>query len=305
MKESGIRLDKTVRRVYPFGSHWMKVNGFDLHYVDEGAGEPIVMVHGNPTWSFYFRHLISGLRCRYRVIAMDHIGCGLSEKPDPRRYDFRLKSRINDFNRFCLGLDLRQKITLVVHDWGGMIAIAHAVDHPERIGRLVILNTAAFLPPGNKKVPLRLRLIRNLRHFAGPAVLGANLFARAAVHMAARTTLSKPARKGLLAPYNSWKNRLATLKFVQDIPLSPGDPGYDIVFDTDRRLHLLSSIPTLILWGARDFVFDKDYFFEWRNRFPGATTCLLKNAGHYVLEDAPEEALNCLNAFLSTHPPGG
>jgi cis-3-alkyl-4-acyloxetan-2-one decarboxylase len=280
----------------------MHVNGFACHYVDEGAGEPIVMVHGNPTWSFYFRNLIAGLRCRHRVIALDHIGCGLSEKPDKTRYDYCLKTRIDDFGAFCKQLDLTQKLTLVVHDWGGMIAMAHAVKHPETIGRLVIMNTAAFLPPGNKPLPYRLQMIRNFRYFAGPAVLGLNLFARAAIHMAPWKKLTKPVKQGLLAPYNSWKNRIATLKFVQDIPLSPSDPGYDDVLETDRRLDRLSRIPMLILWGAHDFVFDLDYLRQWQNRFPHATVHVFKNAGHYLLEDAPDESLEKIKVFLSLHP---
>ncbi len=302
MKQRNAKLPSAAKPLYPFGAHRMQINGFACHYVDEGAGEPIVMVHGNPTWSFYFRELIKGLRSRYRVIAPDHIGCGFSEKPDDARYDYRLKTRIDDFGAFCARLNLTQKMTLVVHDWGGMIAMAHAVKHPETIGRIVIMNTAAFLPPENKPIPFRLKLIRNFRHFAGPAVLGFNLFARAAIHMAPRKKLSKPVKQGLLAPYNSWQNRIATLKFVQDIPLIPADPGYDEVLETDRRLHLLSDIPMLILWGAHDFVFDMDYLPQWQKRFPHATVHVFNNAGHYLLEDAPDEVLKKIKYFLITHP---
>jgi haloalkane dehalogenase len=179
------------------------------------------------------------------------------------------------------------------------------VKYPERVSRLVIMNTAAFPPPANKKLPFRLRMIREFRKFARPAVLGLNLFAHAAIYMAPQKKLSKTVRQGLLAPYNSWHNRIATLKFVQDIPLTPTDPGHDIVVETEGRLHLLSHIPMLILWGAHDFVFDMDYLRQWQNHYPSANVFVFQNAGHYLLEDVPDQALEKINIFLSTHPLSG
>jgi cis-3-alkyl-4-acyloxetan-2-one decarboxylase len=290
--------------LYPFESNYLDRNGLQYHYIDEGEGEPVLMVHGNPTWSFYFRRLIQGLSPGYRTIAVDHMGCGLSDKPDPDQYDFRLSSRIDDLDALVNHLDLDRPITLVVHDWGGMIAMAWAVRHPERIARIVVTNTAAFHPPGKKGLPLRLWLIRYLAPFAVPAVLGLNLFARGALFMAPRKRMSRMVRAGLVAPYNSWHNRMATLKFVQDIPMVPGDPGFDIVRKTDTGLHKLANIPMLICWGKHDFVFDMDYFNEWRRRFPNAETHLFENAGHYLLEDEPEVVLATVNDFFNRHPTG-
>lgn len=293
-----LNLPEAVRTLYPFESKWADINGFKYHYVDEGSGEPVVMIHGNPTWSFYFRELIKGLSRQYRTIAPDHIGCGLSDKPGTHEYDFRLNSRINDLDLFLQSLDLKQQLTLILHDWGGMIGMAYAVKHPDKIGRIVVLNTAAFLPPHDKPIPLRLKLIRSIRAFAGPAVLGLNLFARAAVYMAAAKKLPRPVKLGLLAPYNSWHNRLATLKFVQDIPLNPNDPSYATVKEAEQNLHLLSHIPMLILWGERDFVFDMDYLKEWRDRFPSADVHTFNDAGHYIVEDVPEKVLGHITLFL-------
>lgn len=295
-------LPSSARSLFPFTSRWTEVNGFKYHYVDEGEGEPVVMIHGNPTWSFYFRSLIKGLSPEYRTIAMDHVGCGLSEKPHRDAYDFKLASRVNDLEAFLRFLDLRRKATLILHDWGGMIGMAYAVERPETIARIVVMNTAAFLPPADKPIPWRLRLIRNFRPFAAPAVLGANLFARAAVIMAASKRLSAPVKQGLLAPYNAPRHRLATLKFVQDIPLGPEDPSYALVRRTEQRLHVLSRVPVLILWGERDWVFDRDYLDGWRRRFPRATVRAFKEAGHYLLEDAPAEALELITDFLEKHP---
>ena len=274
-KDISAKALKSLERLYPFASKTAMINGRRYHYVDEGNGDPVIMVHGNPTWSFYFRSLIAGLKDNFRAIAPDHIGCGLSEKPADGSYGFALKNRVADLEAFVAHLNLDKKITLVVHDWGGMIGMAWAVQYPEKIARIVVLNTAAFLPPEEKPIPLRLQLIRNLPWFGAPAVLGANLFARAAIYMAPKKRLTKDVKNGLLAPYNRPKNRLATLKFVQDIPLAKKDPSYALVRDTDGALNRLAGVPMMILWGERDFVFDMDYFHQWRNRFPPSIRHLL------------------------------
>jgi len=291
-----------IKPLYPFDSHYQDIRGFQYHYVDEGHGEPLVMVHGNPTWSFFFRSLIKGLSGNFRTLAPDHIGCGLSEKPDEKNYPYDLKSRVEDLDAFLDKLGLNQKLTFIVHDWGGMIAMAWATLHPEKIGRLVILNTSAFMPPGGKRIPLRLQVIRRIRPLAGPAVLGLNLFALGALVMGPKKKLAKDVKRGLIAPYNCRACRTATLKFVQDIPLKKSDPAYAIVRQTEQGLHRLENIPMLILWGAHDFVFDMDYFREWQRRFPNARCRVFSDAGHYILEDVPDKVLEHIRTFLIEHP---
>lgn len=291
------------RHLYPFESHYLDINGFKYHYIDEGSGEPVVMVHGNPTWSFYYRALIRDLREQYRAIAPDHIGCGLSDKPSSSHYRYTLQSRIDDLECLIERVTGPEKITLIVHDWGGMIGMAYAARHPEKIGRLIILNTAAFLPPDGKKIPLRLLIIRNSGPLAAVAVLGFNLFAFSALYMASRKGLSADVKRGLIAPYDSWHDRIATLKFVQDIPLTEKDPSYAIVQQTDEQLHVLSRLPMLICWGAHDFVFDSDYLAEWRRRFPAAEVHEFADAGHYVLEDVAHKIVPLVQDFLKRHSP--
>lgn len=291
-----------IKHLYPFRSNYTEIKGIKFHYIDEGSGNPVLMIHGNPTWSFYFRSLIKELSPDFRTIAPDHIGCGLSGKPEQSDYDYRLKSRIEDIGLFLRHLKLTGKINLILHDWGGMIGMAYAIENPQKIRSVVIMNSAAFLPPGGQtKIPLRLGIIRNIAPFANIAVLGFNLFAKGALYMASYKGLSKDAKTGLTAPYNSWRNRIATLRFVQDIPLVKNDPSYDTVKYVEDNLHRLADIPFLICWGMHDFVFTKNYLAEWQRRFPKAETHIFENAGHYVLEDEPEKISFIIKDFLNRH----
>ncbi len=286
------------RNLYPFSSNYMDIRGLKYHFVDEGSGEPIVMVHGNPTWSFYFRNLIKAFSPYYRTLAPDHIGCGLSEKPDETCYDFRLKSRVEDLELFLNCLELKGKLNLVLHDWGGIIGMTYAVRHPDRIGRIIILNTSAFFPPDGKTLPWQLKWIRNLSFLSRPAVQGFNLFALGALMMASKKRLSNAVKRGLVAPYNSWNNRLATLKFVQDIPLIPSDPSHEMVRYTQENLGRLREKQMLICWGMKDFVFDDDYLKKWCELFPDARVYRFYDAGHYVLEDVPDRIIEAIGKFF-------
>ncbi len=290
------------RHLYPFRSNRMDIGGFGCHYLDEGQGDSVVMLHGNPTWSFYFRHLVTTLSPDCRTIVPDHIGCGLSDKPPADRYPYCLARRVADFEVLLERLEIRDNISLIVHDWGGMIGLAWALRNRARLKRLVITNTSGFLPPGGKALPLRLKLIRNLSVLGAPAVIHGNLFARAALFMAPRKPLAPDVRRALIAPYDSPAHRVATLKFVQDIPLSPKDTSYALVQRVDHHLSTLASIPTLILWGMHDFVFDADYLAEWRRRFAQAEVHTFSDAGHYLLEDRPEACSALIRSFFKRHP---
>jgi haloalkane dehalogenase len=275
--------------------------GLRLAYRDEGQGEPIVMVHGNPTWSFYFRNLAAGLRDNYRVIVPDHIGCGLSDKPGDDRYEYTLESRARDLERLLDHLGITRDVTLVLHDWGGMIGMTWASWHPERVRRLVVLNTAAFLMPAGNRMPWQLRLVRDT--FLGPLLVrGLNLFSLGAVRSCVVNPLPPEVRAGYLAPYDSWANRIGVLRFVQDIPIRPGDRAYGLVRSVMDGLHRFRDLPLLICWGEKDFVFDEHFLAEWQRRFPGAQVHRFPQAGHFVLEDAGAEVLALVREFLSRHP---
>jgi haloalkane dehalogenase len=277
-------------------------DGLRLHYLDEGEGEPVVMVHGNPTWSFYYRNLVEAMNGSYRTIVPDHIGCGRSDKPDDSRYEYTLRSRVDDLEALLDHLGVDRGITLVLHDWGGMIGMAYAARHPERIARLVILNTGAFPLPRSKPFPWPLWICRDTRLGAW-LVRGHNAFGRIAARVCCRRkAMPRDLREAYIAPYDSWANRIATLRFVQDIPLREGDPGYDIVAGTADRLGAFAEVPMMIAWGLKDFVFDRHFLDEWTRRFPEAEVHRFEDCGHYILEDAGDEIIPMIRAFLAAHP---
>jgi pimeloyl-ACP methyl ester carboxylesterase len=287
--------------LYPFTGTYRNVNGFQLHALDEGRGETLIMLHGNPTWSFYFRDLVLGLRGTHRVIAPDHIGCGLSDKPDEQSYDYTLRRRVDDLAALIDQADVRGPITLLMHDWGGMIGMAYAARFPERIGRLILLNTAAFHLPKTKKLPRTLWLCRKTPlgdFFIRDTGLFNSLLARWAVCR----PMEQNVREGYLLPYRAVQDRTGILRFVQDIPLEPGDTSYDLVSEVQAKLPSFRQTPTLILWGDRDFVFDHHFLREWQKYLPAAEVHHFPNAGHYVLEDAGAEILPLIRDFLARHP---
>ena len=291
-----------VKSLYPFTGHYLERPGGKLHYLDNGAGAPIIMLHGNPTWSFYYRNLVLALRDSYRCIVPDHIGCGLSDKPPESDYDYSLKSRIDDLATLLDHLNLRENLTLVLHDWGGMIGMAYAARHPERIGRIIASNTGAFPLPSSKRLPWSLWLGRNTRLGAW-LILKWNAFCRLATRWAvARKPLPPDVKSMYLMPYDSPEHRVAVLKFVQTIPLRASDPGYDIVTGTAASLAAFRDVPTLLLWGMKDFVFDRRFLAEWQRHFPHAETHTWPDCGHYLLEDATEEVIMRVREFLTKHP---
>jgi haloalkane dehalogenase len=263
------------------------------HYVDEGphAGEATLFVHGNPTWSFAFRRAIRALSSERRCVAIDHVGCGLSDKPAD--FHYTLAEHVANLERLVLALDL-ERIHLVVHDWGGPIGLGFARRHPGRIARLTITNTAAFALDG--ALPLRLAACR-WPVFGALAIRGCNAFARAATRMAVERPLDPLVKRGYLLPYDSWANRIATHEFVRDIPLALGDAAFEELAAIERELVLFRAVPVQILWGARDFVFTTRFLGEWRRRFPRAQVSCWEDAGHYLFEDRADDFVAALRAF--------
>ena len=286
---------------YPFTPKTFRhPNGLAQSYLDEGQGETVLMLHGNPSWSYYWRKLVLGLRDRYRCVVPDHIGMGLSDKPDDKAYPYTLRSRIQDLDRLLEHAGVGDNLTLAVHDWGGMIGFGWALKHAARIKRLVILNTAAFPLPPAKPLPWQLKLGRDY-NLGALAIRGFNAFAGGASRQGVETPMPDDVRRAYVAPYDSWKNRISTLRFVQDIPLRPGDRAWDLVEEAGKRLPDFANRPAFIGWGLRDFVFDHHFLKGFTQALPRAEVHAFEDAGHYVLEDKADVLVPAIRTFLDNH----
>jgi haloalkane dehalogenase len=286
-----------VRALYPWpGADLTLRSGHRLHYVDVGQGEPLLMVHGNPTWSFYWRTLIQAFSPEHRCLAVDHLGCGLSDKP--RDFPYTLAAHTANLIELIDRLDLRD-LTLLVHDWGGAIGFGAAVARPERFRRLVIFNTAAFQGP----VPFSIRMSR-WPVFGEVALLGFNAFAQVAQIRAIsdRRRLAGAVGRGYLAPWDTPENRRATLHFVRDIPMSTDHPTWPVIDTLHRRLPELQHLPAILFWGMQDFCFTPKFLDVWRGIYPKAEVETYHDAAHYVVEDAHERIVPRLKTFLAQHP---
>jgi len=292
------------RDEYPWQGRRFAVAGGSMHYLDVGEGEPVLLLHGNPTWSFYWRRLVQALAPGRRCIVPDHLGMGLSDKPSDDEYAYTLDRRVDDVEALVDSLGITEGITVIAHDWGGMIGLAFAERRPDRIARLVLMNTSGFPLPAGSSLPWQLQLVKRLP-FAIP-VRGMNLFVQGAASTCTVRPGSMPphVRKAYVAPYDSWANRIAIHRFVQDIPLGPKDPAWATVSRVSERLTELAGRPTMIVWGERDFVFTTAFLAEWRRRLPDVEYLTFADAGHYVLEDAPDEVIPAVVDFLDRHPPG-
>ncbi|REJ85182.1 MAG: alpha/beta fold hydrolase [Planctomycetota bacterium] len=279
---------------YPFESRFLEIDGLRYHYLDEGSetSGPLLFVHGNPTWSFAWRNLIKEFAGERRSIAVDHIGCGYSEKP--QNYGYRLADHVTNLVTLIEALDLRD-ITLVAHDWGGCIGMGAAGRLPDRFSRFVLMNTAAFR---STRIPFRIAACR-WPVLGALGVRGLNLFARAATRMAVASRLPEAVKRGFLAPYDSWENRIAIHRFVQDIPLRPSHPSYKTLVEIEESLAQFQNHPMLLIWGMRDWCFTPTFLDEWIERFPQAAVRRLGDASHYVFEDAPREVAAGMREFLS------
>ena len=295
------------RDLYPFKSHFYDLGGCRYHYLDEfaadGAAAPgstgaswqpptLLMVHGNPTWSFHWRNLILAQRGHYRCVAPDHLGCGAS---DLQRRPLRLVDHIDHLVRLVEGLDL-QRVTLVAQDWGGAIGLGALLRMEKRFERIVLLNTGAF-PPWF--IPWRIRVCR-WPVVGRLAVQGLNAFSLAAQTM----TLSRSAgldprvAKAYLAPYHNWRSRAAVYQFVQDIPLSRRHPTWQTLAEIESRLPALAQLPIQLIWGMQDWCFRPDCLERFRRIWPEAKCHPLEDVGHWVLEDAADEAIGLIGGWL-------
>ena len=305
------RSDAAFQALYPFESRTQTLEGrggLRYHYLDEGpqlggaTGVPVVMVHGNPTWSFYWRAMVLALRGERRCLVPDHIGCGFSDKPDDAptatpRYKYTLAERVADLGAWLDAVNA-PVVDVVAHDWGGMIATAWMVKHPERVRRIVLMNTGAFTNPKGRRIPPTLRLARDSA-LGALLVRGLNAFSVGATRLAVERALPADVRAAYTLPYGSWADRIATLRFVQDIPLDARDPAFAVVERTEAALGLLADKPILLPWGLRDFVFDAAFLDRFIQAWPHAEVERYPDCGHYLMEDAGSRVVERIARFLT------
>ena len=283
-------LDTELKILYPFASNYLDINSNQYHYIDEGQGDPVLMVHGNPTLSFYYRNIATELKSNHRVVVPDHIGCGLSDKPQD--FEYTLKNHIDNLETLVQFLDLKN-ITLIVHDWGGAIGFGLATRRPELIKNIVILNTAAF---HLKKIPFTIGLCRN-KIFGKFIVKNFNAFAWPATFMTVKKPLTPAVKAGYLFPYDTPYNRVAVAEFVQDIPLEEDHRSYSELKKIENKLKTLKC-PKIILWGGKDFCFGDVFFKKWQEIYPDAYFKYYKDAGHYILEDEADDVISNIKDFM-------
>jgi len=292
--------DETWAGSWPFAPHYYVSNGTEMHYVDEGQGEPIVLVHGHPTWRYLYRQFIPPLTRHHRCIVPDHMGMGKSSVP-LAPYPYRLQHHIANFEALMLHLDIRDS-TLVLHDWGGPVGLGFAIRHPARIKRLILMNTWAFAPWPGGPFPRLLELIRSERGekfvlerhgYLEPALRGTTY------HVEHLTTTVMEAYR---APFSTPASRLALLCWSRDIPTHVSDPSYAMMQQIEDGLAQFARTPVLLLWGMRDPVLGEPVLRLWQKVFPQAMTHTVEDASHFVPEDVPEGLVKWITAFLVAHP---
>ncbi|MDF1502228.1 alpha/beta fold hydrolase [Roseisolibacter sp. H3M3-2] len=278
------------RAAYPFAGRHLATPEGRLHYLDEGNGPPVVLVHGTPTWSFLWRHVVSGLAQKYRVIVPDHLGFGLSDKPPHAGYTPADHAR--RLTALLAHLDVRDA-TLVVHDFGGPIGLAHAIAHPDRVSRLVLCNTWLWDLGGDP------RMARGGRLAAGP--IGRFLYRRLnfsprvliPAGFGDRRALTPAVHRQYLAPFPSAADREAPAALARAL-LAEG-AWYERLW---QRRAALQGKPALLLWGMRDPAFGPAYLARWREALPQARVVEYADAGHFVPEEVGGALLPELRRFL-------
>ena len=287
---------RIISPLFPYPSAQIEVGGHSLSYVDEGDGDKTLLcVHGNPTWSFYYRRVIESFSSTHRVVAVDHLGCGRSDKPPESQFSYRFADHRDNLVHLIEHLNLKN-VTLIAHDWGGAIGLSSVLKTRERFERIVLLNTGACPPPF---IPLRIAACR-IPLIGTLAVRGLNLFAVAALKMAmSKQTLTREVKAALVAPYDSWGNRVAINAFVKDIPMHPHHPTYQELSDLGESLGSLADLPSLLVWGMKDWCFRPECLRRFQLEWPDANVVEIEDAGHYVIEDAPEQTIDAIKTFLS------
>jgi haloalkane dehalogenase len=283
---------EVAQELYPFTSHWLEIEGLPVHYVDEGEGPTLLFLHGNPTWSFLYRDVIRALSDRFRCLALDYPGMGMSAKPrDVGRgdYGFTPAEHSRVVEGFVDALDL-EDLTLMVQDWGGPIGIGFATRRPERVARLVIGNTWAW--PAEE---FDMKMFSTLFGL-GPgrlAVTRFNLFVERLLPMGCERELAPEVMAAYRAPFPTPADRAPIAIFARSIVKSR-----PFLTEVVQNLDAIVDKPVQIVWGKKDRAFRKRELERWKRIFPDARVRVLDDAGHFIQEDAADAIVEEIREFM-------
>lgn len=284
---------------FPFEPRYQRVaDDVRLHYVEEGEGDPVLLLHGNPTWSYLYRRFIPPLaEAGYRAIAFDHMGFGRSDRP-PGHERYTLRAHVDNMLALVRELDLR-RITLVMQDWGGPIGFGAAVEEPDRIARLVIMNTGVGVFPSGTPMPFHEPF--KTRGLGEMLALGANMFVEAMFGGMRPESATPLVAEAYRAPFPDYYSRVPILAFARDVPVGHEHPTAPYMAEIGGKVLELVR-PTLVAWGMRDRVFPPILLEFWKQTYPHAEVLELPDARHYLQEDEPDAIVERLVRFLGDNP---
>jgi pimeloyl-ACP methyl ester carboxylesterase len=284
---------------FPFEPRFVRAAaGVQLHYVEEGTGDPVLMLHGNPTWSYLYRRFLPPLaEAGFRAIAVDHMGFGRSYRP-PGHERYTMTTHVRNLVGFIRALDLR-RLTLVMHDWGGPIGFGAVVQEPERISRLIVMNTGVGVFPSGTRLPFHDPFRQ--RGLGEILALGANLFVEAMFGGMRPESATRVVADAYRAPFPDYYSRVPILAMVRDIPVGHEHPTAPYMKEVAEKMAALVR-PTLVVWGMRDRAFPSALLDVWKGLYPHADVMELPEARHYLQEDEPEVISARIVEFLRAHP---
>ncbi|MGE5224799.1 MAG: alpha/beta fold hydrolase [Omnitrophica WOR_2 bacterium] len=277
-------------REYPFQPHYLQLGAGRMHYVDEGQGEPVLMVHGTPTWSFLYRHLINGLIPDYRVIAPDHIGFGLSDKP--KAWSYLPREHARNLAALIEALSLKD-ITLVVHDFGGPIGLSYAIEHPENIRRIVIMNTFCWSLRGDPAFERPNQIFNNaFGRFAYTRLNFSPVFMIRAA-WGDKRKLTRDIHRHYTQALPTPSDRQGTWVFLQE--LIGSSDWYESIWNHRENIR---NKPALIVWGMKDIAFKEKELKRWEELFPQAQVIRFSEAGHFLQEEEGPQIASLIRSFI-------